>query len=552
MNFRGLERRHPIRLLLAFLVFLVGVYAAIFSLLMRFFENKSVTGIDALYWTISHLTTTGENTGKLAFSAPSLEILSVMVQFSGLFLFFSAFPLVILPQMERRFRRTLPTKAEEKLAGHIVICGYNPLVESLIDELAVGERSFLVIDSDADIVKSLVEMGWRCVYGDPAQEVVMKNAGVGRASIVVANLEDEENANVVLTAAAVGGREIIALIDDLANAKYFEYAGAHQVISPKELLGSYLARKATTSLKDELFGENKILAGLDVVELPIYPGSPADGFTLAEIDVRRRTGASVVGIWHRGQLELEPGPNSQVSAENVLMAVGTRSQLIALQKMTRTHDHDSDVSSRHFVIAGFGDVGRRVSEELTILDIPYVIIDPMERSGEYLKGDATSEKTLIRARLREASTYIVAGHKDQDNIFTTLLARKLNPNLRILARANHQEAIDKLYRAGADFVFSLANVAGQMLARIIQGDKQITLAEGLQVLTVPIEGSLANGTIGRRRIRSRTGCTVVAFKNDSTLISNPGPDTRLNKGGTIVILGSRQQVKEFRRQFKIG
>lgn len=551
MKIRGLHRRHPIRLLLAFLIFLIGLYALVFSIFMRIFEGQTISTVDALFWAISYLTTTGESTGKFTITTAPLEILAVIVQFSGLVLFFSAFPLVILPQIEKRFRQTLPNKVDEKITGHIVICGYNPLVESLMEELSSGALPFVIVDRDQEMVKSLNESGWRCIYGDPVHESVQNNAGVRRAAIVIANLEDEENANVVLTAAALGAKEIIALIDDLDNAAYFEYAGAHQVISPKELLGAYLAKKATTSLRDELFGENEILAGLDVVELPIYPESPIDGATLAELEIRKKTGASIVGVWHRGKLELEPGPESRVSAENVLMAVGTREQLIELQKLTRTDGRLTEVGQRHFVIAGFGDVGRRVSEELSIQEISFVIIDPLDRPGEYLKGDATNEEMLRRARIHQASTYIVAGHIDKDNIFTTLLARKMNPNLHILARANHQEAVDKLYRAGADFVFSLASVAGQMLARMIQGDKLVTLAEGLKVLTVPVSGKLLNRSIGQLRIRSSTGCTVIALKDDSCLIANPGPHTVLGEGSTIVVLGSRRQVQEFKELFRI-
>ena len=551
MDFNEIRKRYPGRLILISLFAIIFLYAFLFALFMNLFEDKTVGVFQALFWTISFLTTTGESAGGLNFTSAPIQSLAVIIQFTGLLLFFAAFPLIILPQMEKRFKQALPVVAPEDLVDHIVICGFNPLVESLMEELSSGDKSFLIISNERETVRSLLDSGWNSIYGDPTQESVLRNARVDKAAIVIANLDGEENANVVLTAAAIGGSEIIALIDEIANAKYFEYAGAGQTLSPKELLGTYLARKATTSLKDELFGENEILIGLDVVELPVYPESALDGTTLGEVDIPRVTGSNIVGIWHRGKLELEPGPASTISAENVLMAVGTRDQLIELQRLIRTDGTIEKRTKKHFIIAGYGDVGRKVSEELLLQGIEFKIIDPADRPGEHIKGDATSERVLREAEIESASTFIVASHKDQDNIFSTLVAREMNPNLHILARANHQEAVDKLYRAGADFVFSLAVIAGQMLARIIQGDKLITLAEGLKVLTVTIKGKLANKTIGRLKVRTMTGCTIIAFKDDGNLIANPGSDVLLIEGGTIAVLGSRGQVQVFIDQYQI-
>lgn len=549
----GIRYRHPVRFILAGLAILAAVYAYLFFLFMRLFEGRVVGVLDALFWTVSRLTTTGESVPRLAYSAAPLQILSVAIQVSGLTFFFAAFPLAIIPAIERRLSG-LPTTVPADLSDHVIIAGFSPLVESLIDELAAGPRPFLIVDEDAPAIRALFQAHVPCLYGDPSEEEVVRRAHADRAAFIIASKEEEEdNAKVILTAAAIDGQaKIIALIDDLERAKYFEYAGAHTVVSPKELLGTYLARKATTSLRDELFGANEVIEGLNLVEMPIYPGSPIDGKTLGEARIGAVTGASVVGIWHRGVLELEPRARSLVSAENVLMALGTRDQLIALQKLTRPETVDGRRPRQHFVIAGFGDVGRVVAEELRRQDIPFVIIDPREKPGEYIRGDATDERVLSAARLEQASTFIVASHIDRDNIFSTLLARKLNPDLHILARANHRETTDKLYRAGADFVFSLSAVAAQMLANMIVGDRLITLAEGLKVTALPVAGRLAGRGVGQLEVRRRTGGAIIALQSDTALVPNPGPDALLTPGGTIVLLGSRQQIESFKRIYKVS
>lgn len=544
------RERHTIRFFLTILAGVVVFYSGLFYLFMPWLEGRHVSAWASFYWTINRLTTTGEQPPSLAYNAPALQALSILVQVSGLAFFFAAFPLAILPALERRLRGA-PAMLYPDMQDHIVICGYSPVVESLIDELAVSSRPFRVLDNDMELVRNLQRQGIPALFGDPTEEEDLALAGVEKARYIIANREDEEdNAKIVLSASARSDAKIFALIDDLDHAHYFKYAGASEVLSPKRLLGVYLAEKATASSRRELFGANELAAGYLVVELPVYPGSPFDGLTLRESRIPQRSGASIVGIWHRGKLELEPGPDSQMSAENVLVAVGRRDQLLELQELTRTIEVPELAVERHFVIAGFGDVGRAVSEVLAAQGISSTVIEPREKSGEYIHGDATDEVVLRLAKIDEASTLIVASHIDRDNIFTTLVARKINPDLHILARANTADSTDKLYRAGADFVFSLSTVAAQMLAEMLVGDTVFTLAEGLKVLTVPVGRRLAGKTIGRTRIRTRTGCTVIAvIAADGNLQTNPKIDFRLTAGATIVVLGYSAQVAAFKRRF---
>lgn len=375
-------------------------------------------------------------------------------------------------------------------------------------------------------------------------------ANTDQAKYVVANREDEEDNAKIVLAAAAGKAEIFALIDDLAHAAYFRYAGASQVLSPKRLLGAYLARKAAASSQDELYGANELVSDYLLVELPVYPGSPFDGVRLREAEIPQRSGAHLIGIWHRGRLEIEPGPDSEISAENVLVAVGTREQLLKLQQVTLTCEVPEFATERHFVLAGYGDVGQAVKEVLDQRGISTKVIDPRSQEEGHIRGDATKEHVLKEAGIETASTFIIAGHLDRDNIFSALVARRLNPDLHILARANSRASAAHLYRAGVDFVFSLSTIAGQMLAEMLIGDGVLTLAEGMKLTTLPAGSRLEGGTIGRARIRTRSGCTVVGVVgNDGQLVPNPGPDFRLDEGAMLIIMGGAEQIKKFKNRF---
>ncbi len=550
--FRIVRQRYILRFFLSIIFAVSVIYSTLFFLFMSAYEGKSVTAWEAVYWTINRLTTTGELPPNLLYTSAPIQFLSVIIQISGLAFFFAAFPLAIIPAIERRIRGA-PAKYYSSMRGHIIVCGYNDVVESLIDELVAAGTPFIVVDNDIDLIRELQQKRVPAIYGDPLEEEVLRSAGACEARYIIANREDEEdNAKIVLVATGICKAKVIAVIDDINHAHYFKYAGAAEVLSPKNLLGVYLAEKATALWRDDLFGASELVPDFFVIEIPIYPGSPFDGLTLRESSIPERSGASLVGIWHRGNLEMEPGPASRISAENVLVAVGRQEQLLSLQGLTRSTELPDVSQRRPSVIAGFGDVGQAIKGVLDSQGLSSTIIDSRAKTGDYIQGDATDEEVLLDAKIEKAASFFAASHVDRDNIFSTLVARKMSPNIHIFARANSRKSTDKLYRAGADFVFSLSTIASQMLAEMLVGDSVITLSEGLKVLSVPVGNRLAGKTLARARIRTLTGCTViVAFLLDGEPKINPGGAFTLEGDTTIVVLGYAKQIRKFKKRFTL-
>ena len=113
---------------------LVLVYSVVFLNLMRIYENRDFGLITAIYWVIVSMTTVGY--GDIYFSTTAGHLFSIVVSLSGVFMIFALlFPLVVTPQLEQIIRKELPGKVPLDLKGHIIICGYNQLVETLIIEL---------------------------------------------------------------------------------------------------------------------------------------------------------------------------------------------------------------------------------------------------------------------------------------------------------------------------------------------------------------------------------------------------------------------------------
>jgi len=130
------------------------------------------------------------------------------------------------------------------------------------------------------------------------------------------------------------------------------------------------------------------------------------------------------------------------------------------RKMTRLSDH--------FVLCGFGRMGIEVAQTLERENVSFIVIDrnpeAIARASEmgllHVEGDATYDDTLLSSGVERASGLITTVGNDSDNVFITLSARGLNPNLTIVARADLEETEGKLYRAGANKVVSPYIIGG--------------------------------------------------------------------------------------------
>ncbi len=127
----------------------------------------------------------------------------------------------------------------------------------------------------------------------------------------------------------------------------------------------------------------------------------------------------------------------------------------------------------HYIVCGFGRVGREVALTLQQESIPLVVMDrnpdvlsEAEELGILgIEGDPTRDEDLLSVRVREAYGLVAAAGSDTDNVYITLTARGLNPNLRIVARATREDAEAKLIRAGADMVVQPQAIGGRHMAQ---------------------------------------------------------------------------------------
>jgi voltage-gated potassium channel len=151
---------------IAVLVFIA--YIQVFEYLMLL-ENQpeNANPITAIYWATTTIATVGY--GDVVFSSQTGRLFSIVVQVLGLFLI-SGFLVtyIITPWMDRVIKFRVPRKVSSSMKDHIIICGYNQLVETLIDELKDQETLFVVVEDEEELVRELVYKEIPCIFGVPS------------------------------------------------------------------------------------------------------------------------------------------------------------------------------------------------------------------------------------------------------------------------------------------------------------------------------------------------------------------------------------------------
>ena len=217
----------------------------------------------------------------------------------------------------------------------------------------------------------------------------------------------------------------------------------------------------------------------------------------------------------------------------------------------------------HYILCGYGRIGRIISQELKANRIPLLVIDsnPDSKQGleqqdiSYIIDDATSEDVLIEAGIERAKGLISVVLSDADNLFITMTARGLNPGLFILARAEEEQSHNKLLRAGANRVVLPYLIGGQKMAHTITKpavtdfleltvhDKNIELEMG--ELLVKDRSRLKGVTLADSGIRQEMNVIILAIrKDDGEMAFNPSSETRIETGDTLIALGPDNDLKK--------
>lgn len=226
----------------------------------------------------------------------------------------------------------------------------------------------------------------------------------------------------------------------------------------------------------------------------------------------------------------------------------------------------------HYILCGYGRVGRKIAQEFANEDVEFVVIDQEESEVERcleegylaLRGNASDNAVLEAAGIKRAKGLVAAVDSDADNLFVTFSARRINPELRIVARANSEESAAKLTQAGADRSLSPYAVEGRRLAAFaiqpeiidfldIVAHSKRGLKLSLEEIEVPADSPLGSSTSGRIKDAEQTGAKIVAVLDEnSNLDTAPSLNDEILPGTTLIVLGTGEQVTRLDRFIRSG
>jgi voltage-gated potassium channel len=222
----------------------------------------------------------------------------------------------------------------------------------------------------------------------------------------------------------------------------------------------------------------------------------------------------------------------------------------------------------HYIICGYGRVGRRVAaefreagEKYVVLDFSKAAIDKAREAGDlFIEGSGTEDEDLRDAGLERARGLVASSDSDSDNLYITLSARSARPDLLIVARASDQDAAKKLRLAGADRVVQPYSTAGKEMAKLVLRPQVaafldiVSTSGGPELLFEEIEVKEscpeAGKTIRDLHIRKVTGAMIVALrKRDGTFDTTPTPDAALEAGDVMIAAGTPDELQRLEELF---
>lgn len=547
MNLGRVKRRAAYYVI--FIAILILISSVVYDVAMKTFEpgpyppgETEISLLHSMQVVVETFTATGYGSDS-PWRSTELNILIMLLDLTGVALFFVALPAILLPLFQEALASTVPTQLERDLQNHIIVCSDNPRMEALIHELESAQLEYVLIEPNRERVAELNETGHTVIHGDPESGTTLQRANITTARALVTDFSDQVDASVVLAADAESDELIIvSVVEDPDIVPYHRLAGADHVLTPRRALGESLAAKITTLVQADVGDTIEIGDDFELAELLIRPESELRGRTLGDSNLREQYGVNVIGAWVRGEFETPPPVDLPLERGTILLVTGQHDALNRLKSALGSPVRN--IQPGETIIAGYGTVGQIVATALSDANIPYTVVDKRDTAGIDVVGDATDPAVLREAGIESATAVVLALPDDTVTEFATLVIQDIAPGVEILARAQETDAVQKTYRAGADYVLSLATVTGRSIVSQIQEETVLALDTNVHLFRHS-PGRIAGQTLRETAVRDQTGCTIVAIEREDRVLTELDPSVQILATDDLILAGTATGKNRF-------
>ncbi len=548
--FMGSERRGRQNvLLLRFALMLLGLIA-LFSVLFHYImllEDQRHSWLTGLYWTLTVMSTLGF--GDITFHTDLGRAFSIIVLLTGVLFLLVLLPFTVIqlfyaPWIEARTAARAPDTLPEETAGHVVLTRHDPITAALINRCRQYNIPYVLLVPDRPEALRLFDLGLRVMVGQLGDPETYRKARLKQAALLATTADDVTNAKVVFVAREVApDLPLVATADSGRSEQVLRIAGATHVLLLSQLVGESLANRT--------IGGDAITHVIDAIdELKVAEANtlrtPLVGKTIAENRLGD-LGVTVIGVWQRGVFSVAR-PETLIGDNAVILLGGTDEQLQNYDEAFAIYN----VSGAPVVLVGGGRVGRATARALAERGIDWRMIERDERrrppdatDEQFVLGDATDETVLKQAGIDRAPAVLLTPHDDAMCIYLTILLRHMRPDIQLISRAALEPNVRTLHRAGADFVMSTASLGASRIMNLLRHGSIVPIAEGLNIVRIPVPASLAGRTLAEAAVREKTGCTIIATVSKGQMAVNPPPTSPLPAQGDLLLIGDSQTEQRF-------
>ena len=237
-------------------------------------------------------------------------------------------------------------------------------------------------------------------------------------------------------------------------------------------------------------------------------------------------------------------------------------QIYRRRKMSKQVEH----LNNHFIVCGYGRMGRFICDELSEAGVDFVVIENdlvkieklINRGFMYVNGDATSDEILISAGIKNAKGLVAVLSSDAENVFATLSSKVINPDIYIVARAVEEETESKLVKAGAARVVKPYEIGGTRMAELllrpgviefidsIAREKNVDL--NIEEVIVHPDSSIVNKTLTELPIRKEMNIIIVSiYKKTGKFIYNPLSSAKIEAGDKLIAIGENTSLQKLNK-----